>query len=69
MFLKKRQKVVLCSFCGKSPTEGGKFVEGPGVFICDSCVAACARIIAGEPNAVFTGRFTTSVKLYEPERG
>ena len=30
-----------CSFCGKSSTQVAKLVAGPGVFICDACVALC----------------------------
>ena len=34
-----------CSFCGKKRTEVAKLVAGPGVFICDECVAACQLYI------------------------
>jgi hypothetical protein len=30
-----------CSFCGKSHTQVAKLVAGPGVFICDACIALC----------------------------
>ena len=30
-----------CSFCSKSADEVKKLVAGPGVFICDACVALC----------------------------
>ncbi|WP_327166968.1 ClpX C4-type zinc finger protein [Streptomyces zaomyceticus] len=43
-----------CSFCGKSSFEVGKLVSGPGVYICDECVALAERIVAeaiGESSA------------------
>jgi len=36
-----------CSFCGKPDTEVDKLVAGPGVHICDECVALSASIIEG----------------------
>lgn len=35
-----------CSFCLKPQTEVQKMVAGPGVFICDGCVALCVPIMA-----------------------
>ena len=34
-----------CSFCGKSEHQVAKLVAGPGVFICDACVAIAARLM------------------------
>jgi len=34
-----------CSFCGKSQREVRKLIAGPGVYICDRCVALCSKII------------------------
>ena len=39
---------VPCSFCGKSQSEVQKIVAGPGVFICNECVALCQEIIDQE---------------------
>lgn len=39
---------VHCSFCGKSQDEVKKIVAGPGVYICDECVALCQEIIDQE---------------------
>lgn len=36
-----------CSFCGKPTTEVDKLVAGPGVYICNECVALSASIIDG----------------------
>jgi ATP-dependent protease Clp ATPase subunit len=40
---------IVCSFCVKPTSEVAKMVAGPGVFICDECVALCGEIIANEP--------------------
>jgi ClpX C4-type zinc finger protein len=38
-----------CSFCGKAKDQVRRLVAGPGVFICDQCVALCNQIIDTEP--------------------
>ncbi len=35
-----------CSFCGKPQSEVRRLIAGPGVYICDSCVALCNDILA-----------------------
>jgi ATP-dependent Clp protease ATP-binding subunit ClpX len=37
---------VTCSFCGKSRRQVKALIAGPGVFICDKCVALCTEILA-----------------------
>lgn len=37
----KSKSKVGCSFCGKERTQVAKLVAGPGVFICDECIALC----------------------------
>ena len=37
---------VACSFCLKSPESVAKMIGGPGVFICNECVALCREILA-----------------------
>ena len=32
-------KLLYCSFCGKSQHEVRKLIAGPSVFICDECVS------------------------------
>lgn len=39
------EKVLFCSFCGKSQHEVRKLIAGPSVFICDECVDLCDDII------------------------
>jgi ATP-dependent Clp protease ATP-binding subunit ClpX len=38
-------KLLFCSFCGKSQHEVRKLIAGPSVFICDECVDLCNDII------------------------
>jgi len=38
-------KLLYCSFCGKSQQEVRKLIAGPSVFICDECVDLCNDII------------------------
>jgi ATP-dependent Clp protease ATP-binding subunit ClpX len=38
-------KLLYCSFCGKSQHEVRKLIAGPSVFICDECVDLCVDII------------------------
>jgi ATP-dependent Clp protease ATP-binding subunit ClpX len=41
-------KLLYCSFCGKSQHEVRKLIAGPSVFICDECVDLCNDIIREE---------------------
>ena len=43
--------IAACSFCLKPNTEVRRLVAGPGVFICDGCVALCAQLVDGPPSA------------------
>ena len=36
-----------CSVCGRSREECAKLIAGPGVFVCERCVAQAARLAAG----------------------
>ena len=40
-----KRKALACSFCGKDAAQVTKLVAGPGVYICDSCVAEASRIM------------------------
>ena len=42
---------MFCSFCGKSQHDVKKLIAGPAVFICNECVALCARIMGETPDA------------------
>ena len=45
---KEDEKLLYCSFCGKSQHEVRKLIAGPSVFICDECVELCNDIIREE---------------------
>jgi ATP-dependent Clp protease ATP-binding subunit ClpX len=42
------EKLLYCSFCGKSQHEVKKLIAGPSVFICDECIELCNEIIRDE---------------------
>ena len=45
-------KLLYCSFCGKSQHEVRKLIAGPSVFICDECIDLCNDIIRDEVTAI-----------------
>jgi len=45
---KTGEKLLYCSFCGKSQHEVKKLIAGPSVFVCDECVALCNDIMKEE---------------------
>lgn len=42
------EDMATCSFCGKTEQQVHKLVAGPGVSICDECIALCVDIISDE---------------------
>jgi hypothetical protein len=52
-----------CSFCGRSHQECAKLIVGPGVFICDRCVAQATGLSAG---AAVEGRAAGPMRLEAP---
>ena len=50
----KGEKLLYCSFCGKSQHEVRKLIAGPSVFICDECVDLCNEIIREETSTEIT---------------
>ncbi len=46
--MKKTQKDLSCSFCGKSQHEVKKLIAGPTVFICNECISLCTDILKEE---------------------
>jgi ATP-dependent Clp protease ATP-binding subunit ClpX len=44
-------QLTLCSFCGKSHAEVRKLIQGPGVYICDSCILVCKNVLDKELRA------------------
>ena len=41
-----------CSFCGNARPQ--QLIAGPGVHICDACVALCNRVLTGKSTAAFS---------------
>ena len=50
------EKLLYCSFCGKSQHEVRKLIAGPSVFICDECIELCNDIIREESSADTAGK-------------
>lgn len=47
----KNDMEICCSFCGKSQDEVTRLVEGPGVYICDSCIQFCSSLLFEDETA------------------
>ena len=45
---RSQERIVKCSFCGKPQEVVKKIIAGPGVYICDECIALCQDIIEEE---------------------
>lgn len=43
-----KRDILSCSFCGKTQREVKKLIAGPGVNICDECVALCSSVVESE---------------------
>lgn len=43
-----KERVLHCSFCGKSQHEVRKLIAGPSVYVCNECVSLCNEIINEE---------------------
>ena len=60
------EKVLYCSFCGKSQHEVKKLIAGPSVFICDECIELCNDIIRDEAPAEVGGAKSARSELPMP---
>ena len=60
------EKVLYCSFCGKSQHEVKKLIAGPSVFICDECIELCNDIIRDEAPAEGVGTKSAKSDLPAP---
>src|SRR5450830_545010 len=54
------EKLLYCSFCGKSQHEVRKLIAGPSVFICDECIELCNDIIREETSTDKGGKTAKS---------
>src|SRR5437868_9955193 len=53
------EKLLYCSFCGKSQHEVKKLIAGPSVYICNECIELCNEIVVqdtGENLAASDGK-------------
>ena len=67
---KEDNKLLYCSFCGKSQHEVRKLIAGPSVFICDECVDLCEDIIREEAieemaSSEESDRFPTPAEIHK----
>jgi ATP-dependent Clp protease ATP-binding subunit ClpX len=62
----KGDKLLYCSFCGKSQHEVRKLIAGPSVFVCDECIALCNDIIREETQNAIGGDKTDKNDLPTP---
>ncbi len=53
---KNGDKLLYCSFCGKSQHEVRKLIAGPSVFVCDECIELCNDIIREESQTGTVGK-------------
>lgn len=40
--------LLVCTFCGKKQVEVTKLIAGPGVYICNTCVDTCNKLLDGD---------------------
>ena len=59
----KEDKLLKCSFCGKSQDRVRKLIAGPGIYICDECVDLCSEIIDEE----LGDEMSDEINLYKPK--
>jgi ATP-dependent Clp protease ATP-binding subunit ClpX len=57
------EKLLYCSFCGKSQHEVKKLIAGPSVFICDECIDLCNDIIRDDTGGVETTKPTSDLPI------
>ncbi|MDR3300268.1 MAG: ATP-dependent Clp protease ATP-binding subunit ClpX, partial [Candidatus Accumulibacter sp.] len=62
---KNTEKLLYCSFCGKSQHEVKKLIAGPSVFICDECIDLCNDIVRDESSVEQDGK-AAGRDLYTP---
>jgi ClpX C4-type zinc finger len=58
--MRKSSSPPRCSFCWRARDQVARLVAGPGVTICDACIALSSRVLTGKPTAAFAGRDSMS---------
>ena len=59
------EKIVRCSFCGKTQDEAVRLIEGPGVYICDGCISFCNSLLTEDDEFLGKSKKNTSKKKVE----
>ena len=62
----RNEKLLFCSFCGKSQHEVTKLIAGPSVYICNECVDLCINILKDEKVKTFPEG--EEKKLFNPSK-
>jgi ATP-dependent Clp protease ATP-binding subunit ClpX len=57
---KSSNKLLYCSFCGKSQHEVKKLIAGPSVYICNECIELCDDILKEEVQEAASSESSTS---------
>lgn len=57
---------VHCSFCGKPDSQVERLIAGPGVYICNECVALCNDLLQEEKSISFASRELSRETLLSP---
>lgn len=55
---------ICCSFCGRTQEEVTRLVEGPGVFICDSCIEFCNSLLFEDEKSAKTSKKKEKAKEF-----
>lgn len=63
-----RKTELRCSFCHKKQRDVVKLVAGPGVQICNECVAICRDLVAEDEKAHLAHATTATCMLCDAER-
>ena len=61
--MSKPTEVLHCSFCGKAQKVVKRLIAGPGVYICDECVALCNGILESNPPKDDPAQITELAKM------
>ena len=59
------QKTMICSFCGRSQPEVGKFIASPNgsAYICDECIDICFGIMKNDKKPVFQQKILSPMEI------
>ena len=61
-------QLALCSFCLKAHTDVETLVAGPGVYICDECVALSSQLVSGKRKSI-KGKQIQRIAPWDAEAG